>query len=147
MKTVFRGEIWYADLHDALGSEQQGLRPVLIIQTGFRVTQIPKTTWAVFRSEENDRIGVEILTLFTRAYSEWLPSSSYDKATDPAIEIYYTTPDDKHFEERKVRRGGLVFKELSNSPLNGNKRAVAKNPHTVMAFTREIQDKLSLGNA
>jgi AraC family transcriptional regulator len=66
---------------------------------GFKVAQIPKTTWAVFRSDKTDHIGVEIPVLFNRAYSEWLPSSGYDKAVGPDMEIYYTTPDGKHFEE------------------------------------------------
>jgi len=66
---------------------------------GFKVAQIPKTTWAVFRSDKNDHIGVEIPKLFNRAYSEWLPSSGYNKAIGPDMEIYYATPDGKHFEE------------------------------------------------
>jgi len=66
---------------------------------GFKVVQIPKTTWAVFRSDKGDHIGVEIPKLFNRAYSEWLPSSGYDKAVGPDMEIYYTTPDGKYFEE------------------------------------------------
>ena len=63
------------------------------------MAQIPKTTWAVFRSDKSDHIGLEIPTLFNRAYSEWLPSSGYDKAIGPDMEIYYATPDNKHFEE------------------------------------------------
>ena len=65
----------------------------------FKVALIPKTTWAVFRSDKTDHIGVEIPVLFNRAYSEWLPSSGYDKAVGPDMEIYYTTWDGKHFEE------------------------------------------------
>lgn len=66
---------------------------------GFKIAQVPKTTWAVFRSNETEQIGVEIPVLFNRAYSEWLPSSAYDKANGPDMEIYYTTADGKHFEE------------------------------------------------
>jgi AraC family transcriptional regulator len=67
--------------------------------SGFQVAQIPKTTWAVFRSEKADYMGVAIPELFTRAYSEWLPSSGYDKALGPDMEIYYTNADGKFFEE------------------------------------------------
>lgn len=67
--------------------------------SGYKVAQIPKTTWAVFRSDTTDYIGLEIPTLFNRAYSEWLPSSGYDKAIGPDMEIYYMTSDGKHFEE------------------------------------------------
>jgi AraC family transcriptional regulator len=61
--------------------------------TGFKIAQIPKTTWAVFRGETKN-IGLAIPELFRRAYSEWLPSSGYDKAIGPDMEIYY-----KDFEE------------------------------------------------
>jgi AraC family transcriptional regulator len=60
---------------------------------GFKIAQIPKTTWAVFRGETKN-IGLAIPELFRRAYSEWLPSSGYDKAIGPDMEIYY-----KDFEE------------------------------------------------
>ena len=60
---------------------------------GFKVAQIPKTTWAVFRAETN-HIGCEIPNLFQRAYSEWLPSSGYEKVPSPDMEIY-----GEHFEE------------------------------------------------
>ena len=66
---------------------------------GFQVAQIPKTTWAVFRSDKSDYIGLAIPELFNRAYSEWLPSSGYDKSPGPDMEIYYTDADGKHFEE------------------------------------------------
>jgi AraC family transcriptional regulator len=66
---------------------------------GFKVAKIPKTTWAVFRSDKSDKRGVEIPVLFNRAYSEWLPSFGYDKAIGPDMEIYYTAADGKHFEE------------------------------------------------
>jgi AraC family transcriptional regulator len=65
---------------------------------GFKTAQVPKNTWAVFRSEKTDRIGVEIPQLFQRALSEWLPSSGYDRAPGPDMEIYYTA-EGKHFEE------------------------------------------------
>ena len=67
--------------------------------TEFKTAKIPKTTWAVFRSDKTDNIGLEIPSLFNRAYSEWLPSSGYDKSIGPDMEIYYTAFDSKHFEE------------------------------------------------
>ncbi len=66
---------------------------------GFRIAQIPKASWAVFRSDTCSHMGTEIPSLFSRAYSEWLPASGYDKAPGPDMELYYTTPDGKHFEE------------------------------------------------
>ena len=66
---------------------------------GYKVAQIPAATWAVFRSEESDSIGLQIPQLFNRAYSEWLPSSGYDKALGPDIEIYGVADSGKYFEE------------------------------------------------
>jgi AraC family transcriptional regulator len=55
----------------------------------FKVVQIPKATWAVFRLEKmKDHDDCKIPELFHRAYSEWLPSSGYNKAIGPDMEIY-----------------------------------------------------------
>lgn len=66
---------------------------------GYKIVQIPKCTWAIFRSGELDNIGLEIPHLFNQAYSEWLPSSGYDKALGPDMEIYGTAKNGKYFEE------------------------------------------------
>jgi len=66
---------------------------------GYKVAQIPAATWAVFRSDDSDNIGVHIPQLFNRAYSEWLPSSGYDKAVGPDMEIYGVADSGKYFEE------------------------------------------------
>jgi len=67
--------------------------------SGYRVAQIPKMTWAVFKSGMLDGCGVEIPALFSRAYSEWLPSSGYDKAIGPDMEMYYLAENGKYYEE------------------------------------------------
>lgn len=66
---------------------------------GFKVAQIPKTTWAIFRSNETDTVGMEIPQLFSRAYSEWLPSSGYEKAPGPDMEIYGIAGSGRYYEE------------------------------------------------
>ena len=66
---------------------------------GFQTARIPKTTWAVFRSEITEHMGTEILKMYNRAHSEWLPSSGYDKVTGPDMEVYYDAPDGKYFQE------------------------------------------------
>ena len=66
---------------------------------GYKVAQIPKATWAVFRSAESDSVGMQIPQLFNRAYSEWLPSSGYDKALGPDMEMYGVAGNGKYFEE------------------------------------------------
>lgn len=67
--------------------------------TGFKIVQIPQATWAVFRSEKTDQIGEAIPVLFKQANSEWFPSSDYEHAVGPTMEIYYTAPDGTYFEE------------------------------------------------
>ena len=67
--------------------------------TGFHVAQIPKFTWAVFRSDVTEHMGTEILNMYNRAHSEWLPSSGYDKAAGPDMEVYYDAPGGKYFQE------------------------------------------------
>ena len=66
---------------------------------GYRVAQIPKFTWAVFRSDATDHMGTEILKLYNRAHSEWLPSSGYEKAAGPDMEVYYNAPNGKYYQE------------------------------------------------
>lgn len=56
---------------------------------GYKTAKIHKHTWAVFRVDGlKDHAVCHIPTLFQRAYSEWLPSSEYDKAKGPDMEIY-----------------------------------------------------------
>ncbi|MCL2078287.1 MAG: AraC family transcriptional regulator [Oscillospiraceae bacterium] len=66
---------------------------------GYKIAQIPKTTWAVFRSEPLPHYGIAIPELFSRAYSEWLPSSGYDKAIGPDMETYGLDDNGKCYEE------------------------------------------------
>ena len=66
---------------------------------GFNVVQIPKTIWAVFRSEEHEIMGGSMKELFDRAYQEWLPSSEYEWMATPDMEMYYTTENGKYIEE------------------------------------------------
>lgn len=66
---------------------------------GYKVLQIPRATWAIFRSDETDILGSQITQLFSRAYSEWLPSSGYDKAEGPEIEIYGIAASGKYYDE------------------------------------------------
>jgi len=66
---------------------------------GFHTAYIPKFTWAVFRSDVTEHMGTEILNMYNRAHSEWLPSSGYDKAAGPDMEVYYDAPGGKYFQE------------------------------------------------
>jgi len=55
---------------------------------GYTTAKVPAATWAVFRVDVPDHDDCQIPKLFNRAYSEWLPSSGYEKMTGPDMEIY-----------------------------------------------------------
>jgi len=67
--------------------------------SGYTVVKIPKTTWAVFRSKAVDWAGGELPGLFDQIYTEWLPTSGYERASGPDMDIYYGTDDGKQFAE------------------------------------------------
>ena len=52
MKYIKRGEIYYADLNPVVGSEQDGLRPVLILQNDMGNKYSPTTIVAAITSRE-----------------------------------------------------------------------------------------------
>jgi len=66
---------------------------------GYKVVRVPKATWAVFRGEPGEHPGPQIGALFSRAYSEWLPTSGYDRVPGPDMEIYNITDDGKYCDE------------------------------------------------
>jgi mRNA interferase MazF len=49
-KLIQRGEIYFADLGEGIGSEQNGIRPVLILQNNIGNTYSPTTIVAVITS-------------------------------------------------------------------------------------------------
>lgn len=58
---------------------------------GYKIFTVPKSTWAVFRASvdhSGSNYQCQIPSLFQRAYSEWLPSSGYEKDIAPDMEIY-----------------------------------------------------------
>ena len=72
-KTVRRGDIYYADLSPVVGSEQGGVRPVLIVQNDVgnrysptviaaaitsRLSKNPMPTHIDVRAERADRVGL-----------------------------------------------------------------------------------------
>lgn len=58
---------------------------------GYKTVDVAAQTWAIFRDEgmpNHDNDVCEIPQLFGRAYSEWLPTSNYERADGPDMEIY-----------------------------------------------------------
>lgn len=54
--TVYRGQIYYADLSPVVGSEQGGMRPVLIIQNNLGNKHAPTTIVAPITSKFTKKI-------------------------------------------------------------------------------------------
>lgn len=61
MKPIVKGAIFYADLGNTIGSEESGIRPVLIIQndTGNRFS--PTTIIAPISTKKTDKLPTHIL--------------------------------------------------------------------------------------
>ena len=55
MKKIWRGEIYYADLSRTVGSEQEGVRPVLIIQNDTGNRHSPTTIIAAITASTTRR--------------------------------------------------------------------------------------------
>lgn len=66
---------------------------------GYTVVEIPETTWAVFGAPlVNWDVGAAMTALNKSFYSEWLPTSDYEKADAPEFEMYGGTPDSGYIE-------------------------------------------------
>lgn len=72
----------------------------------FTVLEAPAMTWAVFRSDDFDEApnGATLGQLYESAYSEWLPTSGFEKVdgSDAEIydmEMYLQTDEGKFYEE------------------------------------------------
>jgi len=53
---------------------------------GLNLFEIPKGTWAMFSGKGKVYEGFD--ALFTRIFTEWLPSSGYEQSMDYTVEIY-----------------------------------------------------------
>ncbi len=69
-RTICRGEIYYADLEPVVGSEQGGIRPVLILQNNVGNIHSPTVIIAVITTRKK-------VNLPTHVYIESLPKPSF----------------------------------------------------------------------
>lgn len=67
----------------------------------FSVISVPALTWVVFRTDEHKRSEVveKIQAIWERIFSEWFPSSGYEHAEGPELEVYYTAEGDRNYSE------------------------------------------------
>ena len=66
---------------------------------GYKIAQVPRSTWAIFRGRPAKDPGKRVPGLFYRAYKKWLPKSGYARAPGPDMEIYYVAENGKHCDE------------------------------------------------
>ncbi len=68
---------------------------------GYTIAHIPSQTYAIFPSRKfkwHEDFSTILTTLQKRFYSEWLPTSNYEKVDGPEFEIYGGTPEDGYIE-------------------------------------------------
>ncbi len=61
MKPIVKGAIFYADLGETIGSEQKGIRPVLIIQNNLGNKYSPTTIVAPISTKKTNELPTHIL--------------------------------------------------------------------------------------
>ena len=72
---------------------------------GFTKVRVPASTWAIFRSDnhtEEETVST-IQMLNKRVYTDWLPTSGYEKIDGFELELYHGTDDGMYFCETWVR--------------------------------------------
>lgn len=60
MRTIKRGDIYYADLNPAVGSEQGGIRPVLVVQNDVGNCYSPTIIIVVLTSKSKKKLPTHI---------------------------------------------------------------------------------------
>lgn len=66
---------------------------------GYKIVEVPAATWAVFPADLPDWNASEAVdTLYKRFYREWLPTSEFEKAEGPEMEMYGGTPEKGYIE-------------------------------------------------
>lgn len=67
---------------------------------GYNIAHIPEQTYAIFPSKRFkwDEIGTTLNELEKKFYSEWLPTSNYEKIDSAEFEIYGGTPEYGYIE-------------------------------------------------
>lgn len=67
----------------------------------FSVISVPALTWVIFRTDEHKSSEVveKIQAIWERIFSEWFPSSGYEHAEGPELEVYYNAEGDRNYSE------------------------------------------------
>ena len=85
---VKRGDIYYADLSPVVGSEQGGIRPVLIIQNDVGNRHSPTVICAAITSRMNKAKLPTHVEIDARRY-QWFYWNRSARSTNKDLEIWY----------------------------------------------------------
>lgn len=102
-----RGDIYYADLRPVIGSEQGGIRPVLIIQNDIGNKHSPTVICAAITSKMNKaKLPTHIE----------LSSKEYEIVKDSVILLeQLRTIDKKRLKDKVCHLDGNIMKEVNNA--------------------------------
>ena len=107
MSTVKRGEIYFADLSPVVGSEQGGMRPVLIVQNDTGNRHSPTVIAAAITSQTGKaRLPTHIN----------LSAQSYGLSRDSVVLLeQIRTIDKSHLRERMGRLDSPTMQQVDNA--------------------------------
>ena len=107
--TIKRGELYYADLSPVVGSEQGGVRPVLVVQNDVGNKYSPTVIAAAVTSKINKaKLPTHIE----------LPSNSYGLAKDSVILLeQIRTLDKRRLKERRGELSELTMSRVDKAIL------------------------------
>lgn len=71
----------------------------------YKIVTVPASCWAIFKTEPHtiEETSVEIQKLVGRVYTDWLPTSNYQKLDGYELELYYEDDNGQFYEETWIR--------------------------------------------
>ena len=123
MKEIKRGDIYYADLSPVVGSEQDGQRPVLIIQNDSGNRYSPTTIVAAITSQMRKRhLPTHVIVNCSESMMKSMVMTEQIRTIDKTrLDRYITTLDSEIMHE--VDLALMASLELQNREDNKNDRS------------------------
>ncbi|MBQ7921749.1 MAG: type II toxin-antitoxin system PemK/MazF family toxin [Clostridia bacterium] len=123
MKEIKRGDIYYADLSPVVGSEQDGRRPVLIIQNDSGNRYSPTTIVAAITSQMHKRnLPTHVIINGSESMMKSMVMTEQIRTIDKTrLDRYITTLDSEIMHE--VDLALMASLELQNREDNKNDRS------------------------
>jgi AraC family transcriptional regulator len=71
------------------------------VPEGFTAVEVPSLLWAIFTTDKYSKSNTSqtIQALWKRIFSEWFPTSGYEHANAPELEMYYVGSDQMEYCE------------------------------------------------